>query len=58
MIANSFITADLSRDRQREMLACTERLRAGRQYRAQFKAAKSVGRPRGRLRRALRAVFA
>ncbi|HEY1321641.1 MAG TPA: hypothetical protein VGF32_15395 [Streptosporangiaceae bacterium] len=48
---------EVVRDRQREMLARAEGQRAARQLHAQSSAAKPVGRPRRRLRRALRVVF-
>ena len=57
MFTNSYFTAELGRDRQREMLARAERQRVARQVHAQSRAAKSVERPRRRLRRALRVVF-
>ena len=57
MFTNSYFTAELGRDRQREMLARAERQRVARQFHAQSRAAKSVERPRRRLRRALRVVF-
>lgn len=57
MFTNSYFTAELGRDRQREMLARAESQRAARQFLAQSRAAKSVERPRRRLRRALRVVF-
>ena len=57
MFTNSYFTAELGRDRQREMLARSERQRVARQFHAQSRAAKSVERPRRRLRRALRVVF-
>ena len=58
MFTNSYFTAELGRDRQREMLARAENQRMARQFRAQSRAAKSAGRPSRRLRRALRSVFA
>ena len=57
MFTNYYFTAELGRDRQREMLARAERQRVARQFHAQSRAAKSVERPRRRLRRALRVVF-
>jgi len=57
MFTNSYFTAELGRDRQREMLARAERQRVARQFHARARTAKSVERPRQRLRRALRVVF-
>ena len=57
MFTNSYFAEELGRDRQREMLARAERQRVARQVHAQSRAAKSVERPRRRLRRALRVVF-
>jgi reactive intermediate/imine deaminase len=48
---------ELGRDRQREMLARAERQRVARQFHVRSRTAKSVERPRRRLRRALRVVF-
>jgi len=56
MFTNSYFTAELGRNRQREMLAHAERQRVARQFHARSRTAKSVERPR-RLRRALRVVF-
>ena len=63
MFTNSYFTAELGRDRQREMLARAEDQRIARQLRARSRAAQSgaaesAGRPSRRLRRALRTVFA
>jgi hypothetical protein len=57
MFTNSYFSAELGRDRQREMLARAEAQHVARQLRAQSRTAKSVERPRPRLRRALRVVF-
>jgi hypothetical protein len=58
MFTNSYFREDLSRNRQREMLVRIESRRLVRQSLAQSRAAKSVERPRQRVRRALRAAFA
>ena len=58
MLTNSYFHEDLSRGRQRDMLARAESQRVARQSRAQFRAAKFVERPRRRGRRVLRAAFA
>jgi hypothetical protein len=57
MFTNSYVAAKLDRERQREMLASAERQGVARQFHARSRAAKSVERPRRRLRRALRAIF-
>lgn len=58
MLTNSYFTAELGRELQREMRARAEGQRLARQFHAQSRAARSAERPRRRLRRALRAVFA
>ena len=58
MFTNSYLSTELGRDRQREMLARAESQRMARRAHAQSRTAKSVERPRRRLRRALRVVFA
>jgi hypothetical protein len=57
MFTNSYFAAELDRERQREMLARAEDQRVARQLHARSRTAKSVERPRRRLRRALRLVF-
>ena len=57
MFTNSYFAQELGRDRQREMLARAERQRVARQFHVRSRTAKSVERPRRRLRRALRVVF-
>jgi hypothetical protein len=57
MLTNSYFTAELGRELQREMRARAEGQRLARQFQAQSRAARSAERPRRRLRRALRAVF-
>jgi len=58
MFTNSYFHEDLSRNRQREMVARAESQRMVQQSLAQSRTAKSVERPRRRVRRALRAAFA
>lgn len=57
MFTNSYFTAEIGRDRQREMLARAEGQRMARQLRARSRTVRSVERPRRRLRRVLRVVF-
>jgi hypothetical protein len=57
MFTNSYFAAEVDRERQREMLARAEGQRVARQLHARSRTAKSVERPRRRLRRALRLVF-
>ena len=58
MLTNSYFHEDLSRNRQREMVARAESQRMVQQSLAQSRTAKSVERPRRRVRRALRIAFA
>jgi len=58
MFTNSYFHEDLSRNRQRDMLAHAESQRMAQQSLAQSRTAKSVERPRRRVRRVLRAAFA
>jgi hypothetical protein len=58
MFTNSYFTAGVCRERQREMLARAERQRLARGFQAQSGTAQPVEQPRRRLRRALRAAFA
>ena len=58
MITNSYFHEDISRGRQRDMLARAESQRMTRQSLAQSRIVKSVERPVRRVRRALRAAFA
>ena len=58
MFTNSYFHEDLSRNRQREMVARAESQRMVQQSLAQSRTAKSVERPRRRVRRALRIAFA
>ena len=56
MFMNPYISAELGRQRQREMLARAERQRLVWRLHAESGTAQSSGRPRHRLRRALRAA--
>jgi len=58
MFTNSYFTAGVGRERQRERIARAEHQRFVRQIRARSGAAQPVERPVRRLRRALRAAFA
>jgi len=58
MFTNSYFHEDLSRNRQREIMARAESQRKVQQSLAQFRTAKSVERPRRRVRRVLRVAFA
>ena len=58
MFTNSYFHENLSRNRQREMVARAESQRMVQQSLAQSRTAKSVERPRRRVRRVLRVAFA